>query len=968
MNRKFKKDCMLMLAMLLAIMSAGVWSPDKARASDEYDAMREAWKEMLTGGSGLDPLDADIAAGLDEIEEEANQFWSAMVKTSGRSYLWSDIPGLGNSVHIRTVYERIKVMALAYSMQDSSLYLDAGLETDIVSALDYMYATRYNENTTTTPSGTSNWWDWQIGIPMALNDAVVLMYDALSSSQVANFAAAVERFTPSVNLTGANRSWKAIVVGVRGILVKDSTKLLSVRDGLSQIFDYVTSGDGFYRDGSFIQHSRFPYTGGYGLSLLKAMGDLLYMLHGTSWDVIDPDVENVWSWVYDAYQPVIYKGAIMDNVRGREISRNYSQDRAAGHEAIQGIMKLALVAPASQEIDFKRMVKAWIEQDTFLSFYQTASVPLVQLAKDIAADSSIALADELVLYKQYAGMDRAVQLRPGYGFGLAMYSSRIGSFEAINSENGKAWYTSAGMTSLYNGDLGQFSDDYWPTVDSYRLPGTSVLSGTPTSSHTSVNQWTGGTAMDGLYGVSGMDLSYSGNSLSARKSWFMLDDEIVALGAGITSTDGIAAETVIENRKLGAAGNEALTVNGTVVSDSLGWSDTIDDVSWAHLQGNAASSDIGYYFPETPDIDMKREARTGNWKQLNTRPVSPSTPITRNYMTMWVDHGVNPTGAEYAYALLPGKTSSQVASYSSNPDFVVLENSSAVQAVKESSLGIVGANFWTDTTQTVDLITSSAKASVKTKESLDGEQLSVSISDPTQLNAGAIQLELDRSAVSYTADTGVTVTQLSPTIKLSVNVAGAKGKSFHTSFELGEPEPAMEVIVDNADTSGAVTKSGGWKTGTVGNDKYGANYFHDDNAGKGEKWLTFAPNLPEAGTYELFLSWTAHFNRSTAVPIDIVFDGGTAATTVDQTTGGGVWQSLGTYAFEAGQGGNGLTIRNDGTVGYVAADAVRFVRVPDPDPVPEVEPVIIDNTDAGAAKTGVWKAEATQTDRYGINY
>ncbi|WP_214628491.1 hypothetical protein [Paenibacillus agaridevorans] len=44
------------------------------------------------------------------------------------------------------------------------------------------------------------------------------------------------------------------------------------------------------------------------------------------------------------------------------------------------------------------------------------------------------------------------------------------------------------------------------------------------------------------------------------------------------------------------------------------------------------------------------------------------------------DHGTNPTGQTYSYVLLPGTTSTQVASYASHPDITVLENSSAAHA------------------------------------------------------------------------------------------------------------------------------------------------------------------------------------------------------------------------------------------------------------------------------------------------
>lgn len=927
MRRILTKGCLIILALLLSVSGIG-GAAERARAADAFDGMRENRKVLLTGGSSLDTADPDIAAALTKLTNEANGYWQTMNTAAGRTSLWSDNPGTGNSIHIRVTYERLKTMALAYATSGTSLYGDSLLGGDIVAALDYMYATRYHEGVTPVASGTSNWWDWQIGIPLQLNDITVLMYDSLTPAQVTNYMTAVERFSPAVTLTGANRTWKAMVVGERGILVKDGTKIAAARDGLSSVFNYTLSGDGFYRDGSFLQHNNIPYTGGYGIDLLLAVSDLMGMLHGSSWQVTDPKQSNVWEWVYNAYQPVMYKGAIMDMVRGREISRNYSQDHDAGHRVMQGILSLSRFAPPAQAGDFKQMLKGWILSDTFKSFNEDAPVPAIVLAKSITSDPAVEPAAELIGYKQFAAMDRAVQHRPGYSFGLAMYSSRIGSYEAINSENAKAWYTSAGMTSLYNSDLGQYSGDYWPTVDNYRLPGTTILSQTSSGSHTSTKQWTGGTDMQNLYGVSGMELKYGDHDLNARKSWFMFDDEIVALGAGISSSDNIPVETIVENRKLNTAGSNTLTVNGTVQPSALGGSVTLDQVGWAHLSGSTAGADTGYYFPQTVPLAMKREARTGNWKQINPRPVTPSTPVTRNYMTFWLDHGVNPQGGEYQYVLLPGKSALQVAAYAAAPDIEVLANTSSVQAVRERGLGIIGANFWEDGTSSADLITVNKKASVMTSETED--TLELSVSDPTQTGTGVIEVELDRSASGYTADSGITVTQLSPKIRLSVNVSAAKGKTFKASFELdsGTPPtlPGEEIIVDNNDTTG-VLKTGSWKTAAVQTDRYGINYLHDDNNGKGSKSVTFTPDLPATATYSVYMMLPQHFNRSIAIPLEVAHAGGTAILNVDQTANGGIWNLIGTYSFTAGTSGS-VTIRNNGTSGYVTADAVRFVRNP----------------------------------------
>ncbi|GAA1954417.1 FAD-dependent oxidoreductase [Microbacterium deminutum] len=132
-----------------------------------------------------------------------------------------------------------------------------------------------------------------------------------------------------------------------------------------------------------------------------------------------------------------------------------------------------------------------------------------------------------------------------------------------------------------------------------------------------------------------------------------------------------------------------------------------------------------------------------------------------------------------------------------------------------------------------------------------------------------------------------------------------------------------EVIVDNASTSG-VTRAGTWTRSSSSSGYFGPDYEHDGNAGKGVNRLRFRPSLPAAGTYSVYLRWTAHSNRASNVPVDIFHGNGMTTQTVDQRVSGGQWVSLGSYPFAAGTAGSVL-IRTDATNGYVIADAARFV-------------------------------------------
>jgi hypothetical protein len=133
-------------------------------------------------------------------------------------------------------------------------------------------------------------------------------------------------------------------------------------------------------------------------------------------------------------------------------------------------------------------------------------------------------------------------------------------------------------------------------------------------------------------------------------------------------------------------------------------------------------------------------------------------------------------------------------------------------------------------------------------------------------------------------------------------------------------------IVDNADPTG-VTMNGTWAASTANAGFWGSNYFHDGNTGAGatpiSKSVTFTPNLPAAGNYDVYARWVENANRANNVPIDVVHANGISTSAQNQQTNGGKWVLLGTFAFAQGTGGS-VVVRNDGANGYVLADAVRF--------------------------------------------
>jgi hyaluronate lyase len=122
-----------------------------------------------------------------------------------------------------------------------------------------------------------------------------------------------------------------------------------------------------------------------------------------------------------------------------------------------------------------------------------------------------------------------------------------------------------------------------------------------------------------------------------------------------------------------------------------------------------------------------------------------------------------------------------------------------------------------------------------------------------------------------------------------------------------------------------VTKSAGWTTSTYDAGFLGANYFHDGNAGKGTKFVTYSPALTTAGQYQVYARWTQNNNRASNARYDVTTATGTTTVYQNQKTNGGVWVLLGT--FDLTTTGASVTVRNNGTDGYVVADGSRFVKV-----------------------------------------
>ncbi len=139
----------------------------------------------------------------------------------------------------------------------------------------------------------------------------------------------------------------------------------------------------------------------------------------------------------------------------------------------------------------------------------------------------------------------------------------------------------------------------------------------------------------------------------------------------------------------------------------------------------------------------------------------------------------------------------------------------------------------------------------------------------------------------------------------------------------GVPVGKAVVLVDNSDFNNA-TATGTWPTSTSGAGLYGRN-FQTHTAGTGTNTFSWRANIPQDGTYEVFVQYPAVSGAATDAKFTISHNAGNTVKTVNQTTNTGTWVSLGSYAFTAGSNTHKVTL-SDQAGGTVVADAVKLVR------------------------------------------
>ncbi|HDE9326607.1 TPA: polysaccharide lyase 8 family protein [Staphylococcus aureus] len=711
----------------IAVADTNVQTPD-------YEKLRNTWLDVNYGYDKYDEKNDAMKKKFEATENEAEKLLKEMKTESGRTYLWDSAKDLDNkSADMTRTYRNIEKIAEAMKHKDTKLNTPDN-KNKVKDALEWLHKNAYGKEpvkkleelktnfSKSAPQKNTNlnWWDYEIGTPRALTNTLILLNDQFSNEEKKKYTAPIKTFAPDSDkilssvgqpeqAKGGNLVDIAKVKLLESIIEEDKDMTKNSIDSFNKVFTYVQSNatgkerNGFYKDGSYIDHQDVPYTGAYGVVLLEGISQMMPMIKETPFNDSNQNDTTLKSWIDDGFMPLIYKSEMMDLSRGRAISRENETSHSASATVMKSLLRLSDAMDDSTKAKYKKIVKTSVKSDsTYKQNDYLSSYSDISKMKSLMEDSTISTNGLTQQLKIYNDMDRVTYHNKDldFAFGLSMTSKNVARYESINNENLKGWHTGARMSYLYNSDVKHYRDNFWATADMKRLAGTTTLDNEePKENKKSDKTFVGGTKFDDQHASIGMDFENQDKTLTAKKSYFILNDKIVFLGTGIKSTDSSKNPvTTIENRK----------ANGyTMYNDDTQTTNSDNqETNSVFLESTDAKKNIGYHFLNKSKITVKKESHTGKWSDINKS--QKDTQKTDEYYEVTQKH--SDKDDKYGYVLYPGITKDNFKSKASQ--VTIIQQEDDFHVVKDNESVWAGVNY-SNSTQTFDI--NNTKVEVKAK-------------------------------------------------------------------------------------------------------------------------------------------------------------------------------------------------------------------------------------------------------------
>ena len=620
--------------------------------------------------------------------------------------------------------DRLQAITVAYHKEGNALYHDEEVINKLNKAI--VYWGKMN------PS-SSNWWENQIGVQLRFSRIALFMESIVSKDAMDIMLNKLLEKTPVKYGTGQNNLWFDQNYVYYAIITENGTKhtnstgfkKLDLKELVDDYLSYClvvqtddNTAEAVQVDNSFYMHGRQFYSNGYGMSMFRDMSFWIYMLRETSYAFEQDVIDLMADYMIDGTSWTI-RGDIMELYLGY---RPYDYDVGYDNYAAEYIDPL------------KRM----IESDPDRADEYQAILDNIQGKNTVNGKNGN-------YYMWRSGY--ASHMRDGYGVNIKMDSNQIiggewrGSWSGYDKDGGQLiyWTSSAASTITVDGD--EYTNVY-PTYDWAHCPGTTTAARI-VQDYANAGRFTNGTehtigVSNGKYGNTAYDMNKKGTQV--KKGYFFFDDEFVALGSGINSTEGVNIHTTLNQCEA-----EDVNVGGQSVAE--GTKEQIYNTNWLY------NGKVGYVFLENTDVVVSNSVQTNNpslWDEAKKN----ETPAT---FTAYLDHGLKPSNDSYAYIVVPNTTAGAVSQYAGNTPVTVIANNEKVQAVRHDGLKQTQINFYqAGSLEYKDgyIITVDQPCSIIIDESEDARKISVAVNDTAANQTVNVNLNYDNQETQTTFVSG----------------------------------------------------------------------------------------------------------------------------------------------------------------------------------------------------------------------
>ena len=617
----------------------------------------------------------------------------------GIDYVDVSRTGFQHARHLGNLVE----MSRAFKKKGTKLKGDKKLKQVIYSAIDYWLANDFI---------CDNWWNNQIGTPVALNSVLLIMDTDLTKDRVEKTLPMVGR----AHLTASGARPSGDRIKIAGILAKtllykrDEVQFGEVIKVIEGELKFSTGQRGMQHDYSFHhREDRVNNTLSYGLGYADAFTEWAAFVAGTKYQFSEKPLQHLIDYYLDGICKQMVYGKYNDpGTKNRDITRS-DPEKSGG-----------------------AMGTTAIERLTKTSDYRKSEL------EEIARIRKGEVAPTLSFGKFFWQTEHFSFQRPDFFTSVRMHSTR--------NDNMEVPYNGEGLMNHHRGDgtnyISRTGEEYTniaPVYDWQKIPGTTILQKTELPSENEI-QKKGltdfvGAVTDGKYGAVVYDFKSPHDPLSAKKAWFFFDQEYVCLGTGIHSSAKLPAVTTLNQCLL--SGNVVLMNVTQKVTIEKG-ERSLDEVKWILHDG------IGYVFPEAQKVNLSNQAQTGSWFKINRQSDSPKDEISKDVFKLWLDHGIQPTNASYQYIVVPSTTEKEMDK--AGQQINILSNTEAIQAVGHSGLNICQIIFYTSgeirISESLTIgMDSPGTVMVKTEGSTPNFRGQISVADPSR-KLGKIHISL----------------------------------------------------------------------------------------------------------------------------------------------------------------------------------------------------------------------------------